>query len=173
MLNVNPFTMRILGTDPGRHGALALIDTGRGTLQVWAMPIAARALETIVKHLVDEERLADIVRVAAPDEAWIEDVWSRAGEGPVGAFSFGDSKGVLRGCLGALGVPRRYVPPARWKTDLKVPANKQQAKARAHALLPACAGILTSEGKAEAALISLYGCLSANIVQPRLAPARS
>lgn len=162
--------MRILGIDPGRHGALALIDTVRATLQVWRMPILERELTTTTKHLVDAHGLADVVRGAHADEAWLEDVWAMEGEGPVGAFSFGNSKGVVEGVLGALGVALRYVPPARWKIDLRVPRNKQLAKARGHALFPGCVGILSSEAKAEAALIALFGALSGGELRQVLSP---
>lgn len=165
--------MRILGFDPGLHGAMGLIDTEAGTLAVRALPIAKRQLTTTVKQSVDEYALADAVRAWHPDVAWLEDVWARGGggeqkgEGAVGAFSFGESKGILRGCLGALHVPVHYVAPARWKADLRVPAAKPLAKLRAHALFPACIRIITSEGKAEAAMITLFGCLAAGQVPPK------
>jgi hypothetical protein len=73
--------------------------------------------------------------------------------------------------MGALGVPVRYVPPARWKVDLRVPKNKQLAKARGHALFPGCATILSSEAKAEAALIALCGCLTSSPPPPGIRPA--
>ena len=163
--------MRILGIDPGRFGALALIDTERATLEVWRMPVETRQLTATTKNIVDAERLAEAARAARADEAWLEDVWSMEGEGHVGAFSFGDSKGVVRGVLGALAVPLRYVAPARWKADLRVPADKQRAKARAHALFPGCVALLSSEAKAEAAMIALYGTLSAGVPPTEIRPA--
>ena len=91
------------------------------------MPTETRELATTDKRQVDTVELAAIVRTAAADVAWVEDVWAMADEGPVGAFSFGRSKGVLEGALAALGVPVRYVAPLRWKTDLAVPAKKALA----------------------------------------------
>jgi hypothetical protein len=87
------------------------------------------------------------------------------------AFSFGDSKGVIRGALGALGVALRYVDPARWKADLNVPADKQLAKARAWTLFPGCVALLSSEAKAEAAMIALFGCLTLGTPPPGIRPA--
>ena len=53
----------------------------------------------------------------------------------------------MRGVLGALLGKLRYVDPARWKGDLRVPADKQAAKRRAWALFPGCEMILASEGR--------------------------
>jgi crossover junction endodeoxyribonuclease RuvC len=62
--------------------------------------------------------------------------------------------------LAALGVPMSFVAPATWKRALQVPAAKDGARARASQLLPAAAGhwpLVKHDGRAEAALIALYG----------------
>lgn len=159
--------MRVLGIDPGLQGALGLIDTEACTLSVHRMPIMKRQLKSTTKTTIDAVQLGTLLRTLQPDKAWLEDVWAWGEsddghkEGIVGAFSFGQSKGIIIGCLGGtFGIQPDYVSPARWKEDLRVPANKMLAKKRGISLFPACNAIITSEGKAEAAMIALFGCLS-------------
>lgn len=155
---------RIVGIDPGKTGAIACLDTRLLTIRCEALPVAVRELATTEKTQIDEDALAALLRAWDPHVAWIEDVFAHSGEGPVGAFSFGEGKGVLRGVLGALGVPRQYVSPQRWKGLLRCPADKQKAKALSHRYFPKADRLLKSSGKAEAALIALYGCLAADHV---------
>jgi crossover junction endodeoxyribonuclease RuvC len=68
--------------------------------------------------------------------------------------------GQLLGILTALAIPYTVVPPVVWKRALMVPAGKSAARARASQLLPAAAGYwarVKDDGRAEAALIALYG----------------
>ena len=89
---------------------------------------------------------------------------------PYGRDHSGEACNSCAACWVLLGKPR-YVDPRRWKADLYVPADKQLAKARAWALFPGCEMILASEGKAEAALIALYGALSAGVPPAGIRPA--
>jgi hypothetical protein len=174
--------MRICGTDPGRNGALALIDSEAGTLAVAKMPMWERKLATTSKLLVWEDGLTDLLTAWKPDVFWIEDVWARGGrqgpeegghrEGATQSFSFGYAKAILVGVAGALRIPRLYVPPAKWKAELKVSADKMLAKRLAHQLFPDCVKILSSEAKCEAAMITLYGALAAGVKLGRLSPVK-
>ena len=76
------------------------------------------------------------------------------------AFSFGEGKGILKGVCAGLRIPRQYVSPQVWKADLGlIGAAKNASKPRAQGLIPGCLKLLSSEGKAEAALIGLWACL--------------
>lgn len=163
--------VRLVGIDPGRHGALAFFDTDAGTLAVAPIPIIGQQRSEKMKFFVDEGRLVELLRVHQPEVAYIEDVFSMPSDGHVGAFSFGENKGVLKGTLAGVGCERRYVAPARWKAELGCTANKAETKKIARLLLPKCAGILKSEGKCEAALIGLWGCLSLGLRVAAVHPA--
>lgn len=158
--------MRVLGFDPGLKGACVLIDTDAGTLACEPMPVAVVKRNRKNKTIICEEGLALLVMRWVPDVGWIEDVYSQGGEGAVGAFSFGEGKGLLKGVLAGLRVPRRYVSPQRWKTDLNVSTEPVLITARCNQLFPACHRLLKSEGKREAAMITLWGCLADNLVIP-------
>lgn len=94
-------------------------------------------------------------------------------DGHVGAFSFGDSKGTLKGVAWGAGVALHFVSPAVWKRNLRCTSDKNQTKARARQLLGPRAGptafkrlgALSTEGKCEAGLIALYGLLASTEIR--------
>jgi crossover junction endodeoxyribonuclease RuvC len=87
--------------------------------------------------------------------------------GVTSAFQFGRGYGAVEGVIAALGWPVEYVTPQKWKNALNVPTEKDDARARACQLLPLDAehwtprrGVFDKDqasGRAEAALIALYG----------------
>jgi hypothetical protein len=80
--------------------------------------------------------LADIVLKMQAAMAFVEFVGARPGEGAVGAFAFGRSRGVIEGACGAAGVPLSFLTPAHWKRLVGIPPGKEGAKdaARSEAL---------------------------------------
>ena len=162
--------MKILGIDPGHKGALCMIDTDRKELRVAAMPIIVEQRSEKNKTFVDGRRLHHILTEWDPALACIEDVFSMPHDGVVSAFSFGEGKGVLKGVLAAMEIDPFFVSPNRWKNDLKTSSNKDHSKALARTLLPHCKKLLSSEGKCEAALITLWYCLHLNILPNEIKP---
>lgn len=152
---------RVFGVDPGNKGALVLIDTVAATLACEPMPmVKVKRSDGGWKSEIDEGRMAEIVRAWLPiDCGWIEDVYSMPGEGHVGAFTFGEGKGKLKGVLAGCGVPRRKVHSSVWKRDLNVGDEGVLITARCDRLFPLCSNLLKSEGKREAAMITLWGVL--------------
>lgn len=146
--------MTLLGVDPGFKGALAFLADER-TVVAYNMPITKRPNG---KTYLDAEDIARLVEQHGPSEAWIEDVYSSPQMGVTSAFSFGEGKGTLIGVLAALRVPVRFVSPARWKREMRLTAEKADAKQLARGIFGKHA--LSNEGKCEAALIGLYGLLS-------------
>lgn len=102
-----------------------------------------------------------------PDIVFIERVGATPQMGVTSAFKFGRGYGQVEGVIAALKWPIEYVAPAKWKRALCVPAEKDDARARACQLFPKdadrwtpCRGRLTKDqanGCAEAALIAAYG----------------
>jgi Holliday junction resolvasome RuvABC endonuclease subunit len=155
---------RILGIDPGAHGAVALLVNGR--LESVA-PMPATPVRN--KARVDAAALAELIRRAAPDHAVLEQVASRPQQGVASMFAFGQAYGIVLGVLGAFMVPVTTVTPTEWKTALRVPAAKGEARARASQLLPDGATLwplAKDDGKAEAAMLALwYQMKSQNQIQ--------
>lgn len=113
---------------------------------------------------VNAPLLADIVWRWHAGHAFIELVGARPGEGAIGAFAFGRSRGVVEGVLGACGVPATHMTPPMWKRLVGIPAGKDGAKdaARSEAIRrwPDGAALFArvkDDGRAEAALIAVAG----------------
>jgi crossover junction endodeoxyribonuclease RuvC len=78
----------------------------------------------------------------------------------VSAFNFGMNFGTIKGVCGGLRIPFSLVTPGKWKRDLGLKADKDQARARAAQLWPGAAAHFArkkDDGRAEAALIALWG----------------
>lgn len=155
--------VRFIGIDPGFGGALACVDFSRlekliSAVQVFDMP---------TYYLANSRRSIDInslkallVSMKPVDHVIIEQVASRPGDGPVGAFSFGCGYGILLGLCAGLNIPHTTVLPAVWKKELSCSADKDEARARASQLLPLYSTswlLKKHDGRAEAALIALFG----------------
>lgn len=152
----------IVGVDPGKSGALALlvcpadqmatVPVGH-LLDVMDMPVAGGI---IVPGMIVDWMGQHFPVVSA---AVIEDVGARPGQGVVSMFSFGRSLGVVEGVMAGIGSPLRYVRPQRWKGDLGLSADKGAARRRACELWPDRAGLFArvrDDGRAEAALIGWW-----------------
>jgi len=155
-----------LGIDPGLSGALALYIPATDTLHVGDVPIHEIKRGKQTKREVDVHRLVAIFRDCAVHRpiVWIEQVGTMPGEGPVGAFTFGRTVGILTGVAIAMDLVLERVTPQVWKRGLNVLADKDAARARASALLPRhahCWPLKKHDGRAEAALIALYGARQA------------
>lgn len=145
-----------LGIDPGLSGAVALYDDG--ALEVHDIP----TLVIGTKRQIDEYALARLIDSlsARIGVVWLEQVGTRPGEGAVGAFSFGKGYGLLRGICAANFLTIQDVTPQVWKRALKVSRDKDESRARASALFPRFGQLWPlkkHDGRAEAALIALYG----------------
>jgi crossover junction endodeoxyribonuclease RuvC len=158
----------ILGIDIGNRGALSRfrvsVSGAAILLGVDDMPVLRDG--PAGRPSVNAPLLAEIVAKSRASKAFVEGVGARPGEGAVGAFSFGRSRGCIEGVLGALSVPITFIAPASWKRTVGIPPGKGGAKdaARGEAIrrwpdkaaLFAC---VKDHGRAEAALIALAGLL--------------
>ncbi len=92
--------------------------------------------------------------------AVVERVSAMPGNGAVSMFNFGRSYGDVRGVIGALDIPLHFVTPQKWKKHFGLTSDKDQSRLRAIRMFPAVADQFKrkkDDGRAEAALIALYG----------------
>lgn len=149
----------ILGIDPGLHGAVALYRSDKD-FGVFDMPIFELVRNGKKKHELDPHTLHNLLLPYRLSTAWLERVSSMPGQGVSSVFSFGMSYGIVIGVLASLGIPYNFVSPQVWKKAMAVPAAKDAARARASQLLPLHTNkwnLVKHDGRAEAALIALYG----------------
>jgi crossover junction endodeoxyribonuclease RuvC len=142
---------RILGCDPGKTGAFAVIDT--------TSPVSL--VDDIVDIPDTEAMIAKIISERLPvDLAVVELVHAMPKQGVTSTFTFGMGFGVIKGVLAAYQVPVRFVTPQEWKKGLKLTKDKASSRQRASELFPEWAGWFSrvrDDGRAEAALIAYCG----------------
>ena len=137
--------MAILGIDPGKSGALALVDeTG-----VVELPFKLDNTERDIWECLKSWR-------PQIEFAYLEKVHSMPKQGVVSSFKFGQSYGFLRGVLIAVEIPWEAVTPQKWQGALscRTKGDKNITKARAQELFP---DVRVTHALADALLIAEYG----------------
>jgi crossover junction endodeoxyribonuclease RuvC len=75
-------------------------------------------------------------------------------------FRFGETYGATQMAVAAHGMVMQYVPPTTWKKHFKLSRDKGVSRGLATQRFPDCADLfkrVKDDGRAEAALIALYG----------------
>jgi len=150
----------IIGIDPGLSGALAFID--KEGLTILDMPTLTTKKGAKKRTNIDAYTLGRIIEADAHNfkHCYIEEVHSMPSQGISSAFNFGKGFGMLIGIIAANFIPMTLIPPQQWKKDLRVPAEKDGAIARASELLPKYSHLWPlkkHDGRAEAALLAYWG----------------
>lgn len=140
--------MLILGIDPGKAGAVAVLDTETNRVTTHDMPGTTRDLHNLIADL-------PIIRIAIVEKPFYPPT-----NGTANAGKKGEAYGVLIGALEWRDIPFREVRPEEWKRSLNVPTDKNAARQRANQFFPDDADqwpLVKHDGRAEAALIAWYG----------------
>lgn len=106
--------MIYIGIDPGKKGALAIIDTDNDSIRIF--PFDA---DTYRQRLMVIEGL--------PSKCCLEHVSAMPGNGSVSMFSFGENFGFIQGLLMAYEIPYELVRPQKWKKEFSITSDKNQA----------------------------------------------
>lgn len=145
-----------IGIDPGKKGALAVLENG-----------AVRA------YPFDEDTYIAVLGQVDPRAAMccLEHVGAMPGQGVTSMFHFGENFGFLQGLLRAYRIPFELVRPQKWKKEFSVTADKNSAVAVCKRIFPALNLLPTprckreSDGLAEAALMALYAQRKLGVAQ--------
>ena len=144
----------ILGVDPGRTGALAVLDTHDGRVTCHDMPDTIEGLHALVCEM-PAVRLAVLEQLHAGP--------TMPGTRVAAMF---EHYGALKGALIWRDIPIRTVRPDQWKAAMGVPKRagkterKRASREKAGEAFPADAEqwrLAKHDGRAEAALLALYG----------------
>ena len=138
----------ILGIDPGKSGAFALLNTDEMQVETFDMP-----------GTLDEKR-ALISGIGAVKCAWLERPFFPRMIGIKNAVTIAQAYGELKACLFFAGVPTFEVDPSAWKKTMRLSTDKNASRALASQYFPDCSdqwARVKDDGRAEAALIALYG----------------
>jgi hypothetical protein len=143
----------IMGIDPGISGAVAFyFPMVPSRISVDDVPVAGGE--------INGYELARLIKIHRPTLAVVEKVGAMPGNGGVSMFNFGRAYGDVRGVISALNVPMHFVTPQKWKKYFGLTADKEMSRLRAIRMFPAVADsfkLKKHDGRAEAALLALYG----------------
>lgn len=148
----------IMGIDPGLSGAIASLSDAENI--IYDMPTFEITKNKSKRRMIDIPKLLDILKKDGATHVFIERVNAQPGNGITASFTFGFGCGVIEAAVTAAGIPFTYVHPQTWKSALSCPKDKDGARMRASQLLPAMThwwDLKKHDGRAEAALIALYG----------------
>jgi crossover junction endodeoxyribonuclease RuvC len=148
--------MNYIGIDPGKSGAIAIYHSDLDILEAVMMPIEGNE--------IDIGRIAKLFLDSSPCIITIELVHSMPHDNVKGAFSFGQSYGIMKGVTGALGLRTELVTPQCWKNEVLRGTTKDKAAAIAYcqrvfpkvSLLPTKRSSKPHDGKADALCILEY-----------------
>jgi crossover junction endodeoxyribonuclease RuvC len=162
----------VAGIDPGLSGAIAMLRDD-GALFVTDMPTVEVRRAGTTRRLVDRGALARAFDRTDLRHVYLELVGARPGQSAGSGMTTARNAGIVEGVVVANYHPVDVIAPAAWKRAMRCPAGKDGARARATELMPACAGLWTrkrDDGRAEAALIALYGCRQLSYALDRVFP---
>lgn len=147
--------MIYIGIDPGKKGAVAIIDPANVTIIPW-----------------DDEKFVNAMKIVTtlsyknkPEKAVaaVEKVGAMPHQGVKSMFSFGHSLGFIEGVLAANRIPYQLVPPAKWKKEFGlIGKDKREAIIVCKKLFPGINLLPTercrteSDGMADALLMAEY-----------------
>jgi hypothetical protein len=137
-----------LGIDPGRQGAIALLDKCAMNVTCHPMPDTTAGLHDLLSSM-------PVVKQAILERPFYPQMI-----GIANAVKIAEAYGILRGALQWLSIPTRDVTPSVWKARMGLTASKDRSREKASEIFPANAyqwRLKKNDGLAEAALIALYG----------------
>lgn len=152
----------VAGCDPGFSGAFCLLDTETRHLQMWDMPVVKKTVGKAVRSRMDMTGLEEMIaRLAGVPLVTLEDPGARSRQ--AGQMAFGIGLGAIQYALHQARLRVEMIVPTKWKKALRVPADKKEAVLRAEEMFPLQRELFRGprggvmDGRAEAALIALYG----------------
>jgi len=155
--------MIYIGIDPGFSGAIAFYAPKENIVSIYDMPVYQNAKGKTEINLYELHEILE-PETDEPHMAIIEQVAAMRGQGVTSMFRFGQSYGVTQMAVAAHKIPMQFVTPAKWKSYLGLSRDKGVSRSLATQRFPKQADLfkrVKDDGRAEAALLALYGKLSA------------
>ena len=146
--------MKICGIDPGITGGIAFFDGHK--IDACRVP----TFKIANKKVLDMESICRLLVFHEPELVFIEQQHAMPRQGVASTFKTGFNYGIYIGILHALNYEYTVVIPRKWKADLSVTSDKDQARMRATELMPdgqSSWSLKCEDGVAEAALIAYWG----------------
>lgn len=152
-----------IGIDVGANGAIAVFENGK-LIAVHDMPTKTIVINKRNKKRVDADALNDLFDFHV-DMATIEQVTAMPNQGVSSMFAFGQAAGIVEGVIASVTNNVKYVRPQSWKKYFNLTQDKDASRNMAMMLWPNHSDWFKrkkDDGRAEAALIGLWGIESEN-----------
>jgi len=155
----------IAGVDPGLAGAVAVYDTSTEDVRAFDLPTHEVKVRSAVRRRADVPGtltlMSMIAMVFEPVVVIIENPGGLPRQSAAAAFTFGYVCGIVHAGVAAAGLRSHLVAPATWKQKMGLKhCDKRTSLIKASQWLPAGADqwpLKKHDGRAEAALLALYG----------------
>lgn len=144
----------ICGIDPGITGGITFIDGD----EIVAERVPVMTIGK--KKFLDLVKIVNRLDLYQPERVFIEKQQAMPGQGVSSTFRTGFNYGLYIGVFVSLGLKHTEVSPRKWKGDLGVSSNKDEARQRATELMPSAANnwlLKCEDGVAESAMIAYWG----------------
>ena len=153
--------MTIVGIDPGKSGALAILHPD-GSVRFFDVPTIKLRGKDRPAWTEWVNVWSDALRWASPDMIVIEDIAARPGQGVTSMFTFGRTLGFVHGiCASVVDCPIYFVTPSVWKVKMGLlNSDKGASREKCRSLYPSIAPSVArvkDDGRAEALLLAHYG----------------
>ena len=141
-----------IGTDPGKKGGIACIDTEENVS--FTVPYSDKELIDLCSD-VSYDGIKEVV-------CCLEKVSAMPGQGVVSMFSFGQSVGYIKGVLESFRIPYQEITPKKWKGEFGLNSEKAASAEVCRKLFPDISLLATPkckkphDGMAEALLMAEY-----------------
>jgi len=115
----------IIGIDPGKNGAIALLSNDGSILETFVMPSIANELDTNELNNIIKSRDAESIECV-----YIEKVHALFGSSASSTFTFGRVCGIIEGVVVANGLKYIMVEPKVWQKELfqGIPEKRKPSK---------------------------------------------
>jgi len=121
-LKAGAYSVLYLGIDPGKSGALALLDESGSVVDASPMPETQRDVVDYLSEFAPQIRVAHV-----------EAVHAMPNQGVTGMFNFGMSYGGLTMALTCLRIRFELIQPRAWQNTLGIPVVIRKGKNRSAA----------------------------------------
>lgn len=142
--------MLFMGLDPGKSGAVAIVDVSGGDCKTMKFDNTPRDVADFIAEHAMQVKLAVLEKVGA-----MPPHLKNARQGVSSTFKFGASFGICIGMLAALEIPYEEITPAMWQRSMRclTKGDKNVSKAAAQRLFPR---LKITHATADALLLAEY-----------------
>ena len=130
-------TFRVLGVDPGIHGALAIVNINDGAVPQLVAVCDVPVLGVKAKERINTMIVRDWLSSQRPDHALIECAGSMPRQGVASTFKYARAVGSLETVVACLDIPYSIIEPSAWKKfHHLIGADKEASRQRVLQLFP-------------------------------------